>query len=141
MQDTPQGILIRWFSQLDDLSVLGLLLSVAGVAMLLVLWQGRRSYAEELEAALRGELTAMQRKLNSQASALSVLGERVLALEDYLELVGERQQQLHSDKRDPRFYQQALRLADRGLDADSLVARCGISRSEAELIASVRGRR
>lgn len=141
MQDTPQGILIRWFSQLDDLSVLGLLLSVAGAAMLLVLWQGRRSYADKVEAALRAELDSMHRKLNSQASALSVLGERVLALEDYLELVGERQQQLHSDKRDPRFYQQALRLADRGVDVGTLVARCGISRSEAELIASVRPRR
>lgn len=141
MQEAPQAMLVAWFSQLDDLTVLGILMSVAGAAILLYLWQGRRSKAEHIELALREEIGSLQRKIDDQASAQSVLGERVLALEEYLELVGHRQQQIESEKRDPRFYQQAIRMADQGLDVQALIERCGVSRSEAELIAAMRSTR
>ena len=141
MQDAPEGLLIAWFSQLEDLTVLGILMSVAGAAILLYLWHGRRSKAAHIEQALRGEIEGLQRKIDGQASALSVLGERVLALEEYLELVGHRQQKIESEKRDPRFYQQAIRMADQGLDAEALIERCGVSRSEAELISAMRSAR
>mgnify|MGYP000471719154 CR=1 FL=1 len=133
-----QASVITWFSQLSDLTVLGILLSIAGAAMLLYLWHSRRSRAEVLVLGLQEMLRVQQAKLDAQNSALAVMGERVLALEDYLEMVGSRQQQLDSDKRDLRFYQQAIRLADQGLGSDELVRQCGISRSEAELLAAVR---
>ena len=88
--------------------------------------------------AMEEKLAAQQAKLEAQSSALTVMGERVLALEEYLEMVGSRQQALDSEKRDLRFYQQAIRLADQGLGTEELVQRCGISRSEAELLAAVR---
>ena len=133
-----QGGGLAWFSQLDDLTILGILLSVAGLAMLLYLWQSRRSRAEMMVLAMEEKLAAQQAKLEAQSSALTVMGERVLALEEYLEMVGSRQQALDSEKRDLRFYQQAIRLADQGLGTEELVQRCGISRSEAELLAAVR---
>ncbi|WP_372863041.1 DUF2802 domain-containing protein [Spongiibacter sp.] len=140
MQSDTAAI-VQWFGELSDLTVLGILLSSAGVALLLYLWQGRRSRDELLVASLQGTLAAQQSKIDAQASSLSLLGERVLALEEYLELVSSRQQQMDSDKRDARFYQQAIRLADQGLPADELVQRCGISRSEAELITAMRSSR
>lgn len=133
-----QTSLLSWLNRLDDLTVLGLLLSLAGVAMLLYLWQSRRSRAERMVLELEALIGIQQTKLEAQNSALSVLGQRVIALEDYLEMVGSRQQQLSSEKRDPRFYQQAIRLAEQGLDAEALIKQCGISRSEAELLAAVR---
>ena len=111
-----QGVVLAWFSQLDDLTILGILLSVAGLAMLLYLWQSRRSRAEMMVLAMEEKLAAQQAKLETQSSALTVMGERVLALEEYLEMVGSRQQALDSEKRDLRFYQQAIRLADQGLN-------------------------
>jgi hypothetical protein len=65
---------------------------------------------------------------------MSLLGERVTALEEYLEMIGIRQERHNSDKKDLRFYQQAIDLADQGLSAEELAQRCGISSSEAELI-------
>ncbi len=141
MQNEGVAAFVQWFSALSDLEVLGILLSSAGVALLLFLWKARRSRSDLLEASLHRAIAQQQQKIDAQASALSVLGERVLALEEYLELVGSRQQKMAGENSDPRYYQQAISLADQGLEADELMQRCGISRSEAELIATLRSKR
>ena len=65
---------------------------------------------------------------------MAILGERVTALEEYLEMLGERQQRSDADKKDMRFYQQVSVLAGQGVAAPELAQRYGISASEVDLI-------
>lgn len=64
-----------------------------------------------------------------------VIGERLLEVEQQLRLVAERQDQI--DLRQParQPYRLAINLARQGAEVDKLVATCGISRGEAELVA------
>ena len=138
-QTLPE-MLFDWMSGLSDMAVMGLLLSIAGVAMLLYAWRSRRSRFEAMEDLLKQQIALQERKIENQANALNILGERVLALEEYLEMVGSRQQQLEGDKRDMRFYQRAVKMAGEGSTVAELVEGCGMSKAEAELIVSMRGK-
>lgn len=132
----PEAV-VAWVSGLSDVAVMGVMLCVAGLALLLFAWRSRRSRFEAMEDLLNEQIERQNRKIDSQANALAILGERVLALEEYLELVGSRQQQLEGDKRDVRYYQRAVKLAGEGGKVADLVERCGMSRAEAELIVSL----
>lgn len=121
------------------MAVLGLLMSIAGLALLLFAWRGRRSRFDAMEDLLNEQIARQERKIDSQANALNILGERVLALEEYLEMVGSKQQQIEGDKRDVRFYQRAVKMAGEGRTVAELVDSCGMSKAEAELIVSMRG--
>ncbi|MFT6163720.1 MAG: hypothetical protein ACJA1T_000058 [Zhongshania aliphaticivorans] len=126
----------NWFGSLGEASLLGLLLSVVGVGLLLFALKSRRTSAEDGPQAPTADdkIAQLEKKIEFQNSAMSLLGERVTALEEYLEMIGSRQQRQDADKKDVRFYQQAIGLADKGLSAKELAERCGISASEADLI-------
>ncbi|WP_373081401.1 DUF2802 domain-containing protein [Zhongshania sp.] len=126
----------NWFNNLGEASLLGLLMSVVGVGMLLYTLKSRRSVktAGPRLATADEKIALLEKKIELQNSAMSLLGERVSALEEYLEMIGSRQQRQEVDKKDVRFYQQAIGLADKGLSAEELAQRCGISASEADLI-------
>ena len=116
--------------------VLGLLMSVVGVAMLLYTLKSRRTTKDAGPRLPTPDekIILLEKKIELQNSAMSLLGERVGALEEYLEMMGARQQRQEVDKKDVRFYQQAIGLADKGLSSQELAQRCGISASEADLI-------
>lgn len=89
-------------------------------------------------APLRLELAALQEQVRLQSSALLLQSEAIRALESYVALVdqqGGRGSEAGAD------YDDAVRLAGRGLDADALMERTGISATEAELILRLHGRR
>lgn len=98
----------------------------------------RRRRAREEAAAQT--VRALERRIAAQLSALATLGEQVTALEDYLQLVGDRQQRLEQSANRQSGYRQAIGLADRGAKAEHLVARCGMTGSEAELITLLYGK-
>ena len=124
-------------------SVMGVALVMGGLALLLFALRSHRRQRREPAIAAVSEAPAtsvLEKMLRQQASMLALLGERLLAVEEYLELVGNRQQSLEADKRDIRFYQQAIKLADEGLSSAELTQRCGLSSAEAELITALQRR-
>ena len=129
---------LEWCQNLSEASLLGLLLSLVGIGLLMFMFKARRvdgGVAEvKQEPAGSALVAALERKIDDQNSAISMLGERILALEEYLEMLGERQQRSDADKKDARFYQQVSTMAGRGMAAPELAQRCGISASEADLI-------
>lgn len=86
---------------------------------------------------LRLEVAALQEQVRLQSSALLLQSEAIRALESYVALV-DQQGGRESGGAD---YEDAVSLAARGLDAETLMARTGISATEAELILRLHGRR
>lgn len=129
---------LEWAQNLSEASLLGIVLSLAGIGLLMYMARARRTEAVVSEIAQAaqtdGLVAALERKIETQNSAISMLGERVLALEEYLEMLGERQQRSDADKKDSRFYEQVSLMAGQGMAAPELAQRCGISASEADLI-------
>ncbi|MEX1669570.1 DUF2802 domain-containing protein [Zhongshania guokunii] len=126
----------NWFNGLGEASLLGLVLSVVGIGLLLYALKTRRTAVLDAPRPPSAEelIATLEKKIELQNSAMSLLGERVSALEEYLEMIGSRQQRQDADKKDMRFYQQAISMVDKGLSAEELAQRCGISASEADLI-------
>ena len=129
---------IEWCQNLSEASLLGLVLSIVGIGLLMYMRKARRSDQASNEAIQTQNadavVIALERKIELQNSAMAILGERVSALEEYLEMLGERQQRSDADKKDRRFYQQVSVMAGQGMAAPELAQRCGISASEADLI-------
>ncbi|MBW2941583.1 DUF2802 domain-containing protein [Zhongshania aquimaris] len=129
---------IEWCQNLSEASLLGLVLSLVGIGLLMYMRKARRSDQASNEAIQTQNadavVIALERKIELQNSAMAILGERVSALEEYLEMLGERQQRSDADKKDRRFYQQVSVMAGQGMAAPELAQRCGISASEADLI-------
>jgi hypothetical protein len=129
---------IEWCQNLSEASLLGLVLSLVGIGLLMYMLKARRSDQASNDAMQTQNadavVIALERKIELQNSAMAIIGERVSALEEYLEMLGERQQRSDADKKDRRFYQQVSVMAGQGMAAPELAQRCGISASEADLI-------
>ncbi|MFT7405228.1 DUF2802 domain-containing protein [Zhongshania sp.] len=131
---------VQWCQNLSEASLLGLVLSIVGVGLLMFMVKARRSYTvKEITQTQNADVVvvALERKIEYQNSAMTMLGERISALEEYLEMLGERQQRNDADKKDMRFYQQVSVMAGQGVGAPELAQRCGISASEADLITAL----
>ncbi len=118
-----------------------LLLLVALVASGLGLYGFRQRRRQAPPATVAEDPVALLReRVKAQASALLLLSERVAALEEYLELVGSKQQRLEQDRgRRQHSYRDAIGSADRGASPRELMSRHGLSVSEADLIAQLYG--
>ena len=89
-------------------------------------------------AQLRGMLVRMSARLLQEQAALNtqvaLLGARAEIAEQMLREIGERLDHLELREPGDRSYAQAIRLVQRGADAEQLVSTCGLARSEAELM-------
>ncbi|WP_269620501.1 DUF2802 domain-containing protein [Zhongshania sp. BJYM1] len=132
---------LEWAQNLSEASLLGIVLSLVGIGLLMYMVRARRTEAVVTETTQTAQtdslVAALESKIEAQNSAISMLGDRVLALEEYLEMLGERQQRSDADKKDSRFYEQVSVMAGQGMAAPELAQRCGISASEADLITAL----
>ncbi|MBD2858450.1 DUF2802 domain-containing protein [Spongiibacter sp. KMU-158] len=98
--------------------------------------RGNAGAEKKAPLSLEQTVAALQQRLDWQNTAISLMGERILALEEYLEMVGNRAQ---SDKSrlDERQYHSAIALLEQGAELSQLAKQCGISPSEAELLAAL----
>jgi hypothetical protein len=131
---------IEWCQSLSEASLLGLVLSIVGAGLLMFTLNARRSTAVKKITQTQkhyATVVILERKIEYQNSAMTMLGDRISALEEYLEMIGERQQRNDADKKDMRFYQQVSEMAGQGVSAPELAQRCGISASEADLITAL----
>lgn len=98
-----------------------------------------RRQAKALEAAEQAIETTRAVLANTQ-NELAEHAKRVDVLTQQLDKLRERQDQL--ELRDPETgtYVQAIRRVQRGAGADDLVANCGLTRAEAELVLALHGK-
>ncbi|MBA4151209.1 MAG: hypothetical protein C0509_01495 [Acinetobacter sp.] len=90
---------------------------------------------------LRLALSAVQDQVRMQSSALLLQSEAIRAMEAYMELLDNRQHSVSAaaDSAPVNDYDTAINLASKGVDAETLMARTGISATEAELITRLHG--
>ncbi len=143
--------MLDWINYQNPNAWLGLVLTLSGVGLLLIALRrtggkSQKAAAQTLRAVNKSkpkglsrddELAELRLHIDRQNTAMGLLGERILALEEYIEMLGNRQQVQNTNKRDKQFYRQAISLVDQGISADELAQQCGISASEADLIAAL----
>lgn len=122
-----------WANEAIGLNTSLWILAVSGLAFLVtafLLLHGRRQFVRRLH-----EIRDLQHDIRAITAAAIGVGERVLELERRQRRLMDRQEQL--DVYDPAnlSYEQAIRMVKNGADAAELVDVCGISESEAELVA------
>jgi len=95
-------------------------------------WQRQRAADEAAAKALQSDLGAL-------SAVIAGLGSRLVRIEQQLQGVSERQDQLELRPGGERSYSHAIRMVQKGADVNELVASCGINRGEAELLLRVHG--
>jgi len=120
------------------------LVLIAGRAMALVgalatfAWafsRWRRSMARDTQRVFE-QLDLIQGELHGLAEAVAQLAGRLEGMNDRIAATGEPVPAVSSGQ----AYEQAIRLAQRGLSTEELVARCGLARHEADLLVRLHGR-
>ncbi len=66
-------------------------------------------------------------------------GDQLVRLERQVRRLTERQDQIEMRTASDRPYTQAIQMVQHGADVDELIAKCGMTRGEAELIAMLHG--
>jgi len=96
----------------------------------LLMMRGRRRFVKHLN-----EIQDQQRDIRAITAAAIGVGERVLEIERRQRRLAERQEQLDIYDSANQPYEQAINMVKHGADVNELVDVCGISESEAELVA------
>jgi len=125
------------------ISVVALLVSVTLLGTMVIFRHRHRrneTYVRAPSAPGRETMLNRYREMQTQAVQHNAppdgLGARLQEVEQQLQLLAERQDQLDL-RRQPaaHAYRLAIKLAQKGVPIEDLVATCGINRGEAELIA------
>ena len=95
----------------------------------------RKSQAqEEIEQELQHRIQSLEQELGALCSASVGAGEHVVKLEQQVQRITERQDQLELRVAGNRPYDQASQLVNKGADIEDLMDSCGLTRGEAELM-------
>lgn len=119
------------------LTLAGVVISVALVATAARTQARTRQMLTQIgrdQIAYQAKLEKLQRDLKAMAPMQVRLGQRTLELEQHFEKLGLRQSHLEARSTGQRPYDQAMRQAQRGANVDQLMASCGLTASEAELL-------
>lgn len=117
----------------QNTSIVWTVLAVSGLFLLLstlLMIRGRRRLLKHLH-----EIQELQRDMRAITAAAIGVGERVLEIERRQRRLSERQEQLDIYDSANQPYEQAISMIKHGADVAELVEVCGISESEAELVA------
>ena len=109
-----------------------LLVGLSACILLIAIWSSRRS-AKRIPF-LEKQLTQARNDLRALTTASIGVGGRVLELERRLRRLAEKQKEVDIYDSANQPYDHAIDLAKQGMKVDDIVAHCGISRNEAELI-------
>lgn len=97
----------------------------------------RRSMARDTQRVFE-QLDLIQGELHGLAESVAVMATRLEAMNDRLAMT----LQMAPSQGNPvqRGYENAIRLAQRGVSSEDLVAQCGLARHEADLLVRLHGR-
>ena len=126
--------------------VISVLIALTGFACIGLFYQGfalrnaqyTATNLADTEADLRQRVQQLEQELGALCSASVGAGEHVVRLEQQVQRMVERQNQLEMRTTTDRPYSQASQLVNRGADIDELVDTCGLTRGEAELLVMMR---
>jgi hypothetical protein len=122
MDPWVSGLLI-----LSSLSALG--------ALAVIFVKKQQKLASEI-ARCRAQMEALEKSIAMQNSIAIGMGQRILSLEHTIKAAGNARGEPVAAE--DFSYTQAMQMFDRGLDAATVSASCGISRSEAQLMELIR---
>ncbi|MEJ2687600.1 MAG: DUF2802 domain-containing protein [Gammaproteobacteria bacterium] len=124
------------FADFNDAMLLGAgaILFVLQIFLWAAVRRQRRNERRRLD-----ELHRLQGDVAALCSAATGVGERLVRVEDLVRRLTERHDQLELRAGTDRHYGQAIRLVQGGADADELIANCGLTRGEADLIVMLHG--
>jgi TolA-binding protein len=119
-----------------------ILIVLTGFGCMLVFYQAyalhfvrRRNIAqEETEQELQRRIQSLEQELRALCSASVGAGEHVVKLEQQVQRITERQDQIELRASSDRPYDQASQLVNKGADIEDLMESCGLTRGEAELL-------
>ncbi|HBC58323.1 MAG TPA: hypothetical protein DCZ03_14280 [Gammaproteobacteria bacterium] len=116
-----------WFISLMFLGLV--LLGGANIygAWLLIKERRRNEMNEQLIQGLRDNIATL-------CASIGSVGERVMDIERQFKSMDHRQKQIELREEETANYTQAVNLVRHGADVEELIANCGITRGEAELI-------
>lgn len=97
----------------------------------------RRSMARDTQRVFE-QLDLIQGELHGLAESVAVVAGRLDALNDKVAMNG--QLAPVQGATGPRAYENAIRLAQRGISPEDLVSQCGLARHEADLLVRLHGR-
>ncbi len=119
-------------SLLTMIDAIPMLLLVSGLVLLVSLFVAHR--AKQQVRDLNKQLVMMRNDLKALTAASIGVGTRVLEIERRQRHLAEKQQELDIYESANQPYDHAIDMVKRGKGVDDIVASCGISRNEAELI-------
>jgi hypothetical protein len=115
--------------------------AVAGAAvLLLVILQAtsvlrlRRAYR-----SLQGETAALQNELSALCAGAHGMGAHLGRMDQQLQRLGERQDNLEAHDALHREYDRAVKLVRNGAGVEEIMAQCNLLRTEAELLMRLHG--
>jgi hypothetical protein len=119
-----------------------LLIILTGFICMLVFYQAyalhfarrRNIMQEETEQELQRRIHSLEQELRALCSASIGAGDHVVRLEQQVQRITERQDQLELRASGDRPYDQASQLINKGADPEDLMESCGLTRGEAELL-------
>lgn len=122
--------------------MISILITLTGFACMLVFYQtyalhfARRKCItqEETEQELQRRIQSLEQELGALCSASVGAGEHVVKLEQQVQRITERQDQLELRSTSARPYDQASQLVNKGANIEELMDSCGLTRGEAELL-------
>ena len=121
-----------------DLSLFSLILVVILAIALMLVWK-KQGELRRLVADKEQQLQRHQQELNALYTGAAGVGSHLARLENQVNSLTDRQEQL--DVRDPttQNYSLAIDLVHQGADANELVRQCGLMHEEAELLVRLHG--
>lgn len=133
----PEWLIYLQANPIALMGVLSLILFIAGV----LFWTHLNYQQRREEAPVDDRQPELQRLVVAQASALKLMSERVSALENYLELMGDKQQIITQTIKPKRAYREAINAAGDCEGDDEIMQRFGLPRPEAQLVSALYGAR
>lgn len=109
-----------------------MLVLLSGAVLMISLFASRRNVARI--RSLEKQLKQARDDLRALTTASVGVGGRVLELERRLRRMAEKQKQVDLSESANQGYDLAIDMAKQGMKIEDMVASCGISRNEAELI-------
>lgn len=108
--------------------------AVASFATIVALWAAVRAYL--LQQTLNNQVEQFKHNLSTATAGAIGMGQRIITLEKKLQTLHDAQ--VAVPDADGALYTQAMQLFDCGADVNTVMASCGISNSEASLMALIR---
>ena len=122
----------------DMISLVTLIITVVVFAACLVLAVKMNRFRRELNEAQR-RIESLQNDMRALYTGAAGMGNHLARIESRIHNLSDRQEKLDDKDVVGQSFNEAITLAQRGVNVDELMKRCGLTREEAELMVRLHG--